>query len=192
MKRSQFKNFGVLVPIAMMMALLVFNAEGVAVAKAGKDAKYAVVDMQAVIMNVEEGKKARSDLEKEIKAKEKELLSRKQELDKMNQEWKEQSPLLSEQARMKKQQEFQEKFMSLRNEEMQFQNEIKRKEQMATQKIAVSVSKYVNELARSRGYEMVFESNSSGLLYLKNPVDLTKDVIENFGGDKAKGKTAKK
>ena len=43
--------------------------------------KYAVVDMQAVILNVEEGKVARTDLEKEIKDKEKELQKQKEELD---------------------------------------------------------------------------------------------------------------
>ena len=81
--------------------------------------------------------------------------------------------------------------MDLRNDEMKFQSEIKRKEQMATQKIAVSVSKMVNDLAKARGYEMVFETNSAGLLYLKDPVDLTKEVIAAFdkkGGNKNSAK----
>jgi len=172
------------------MALIATN--GVAVAKSTAQQPYAIVNMQAVILNVDEGKEARAELEKEIKAKEKELLARKDELDKMNKEWKDQAPLLTEQARLKKQQEFQEKFMALRNDEMQFQQEIKRKEQIATQKIAVSVSKFVNELAQSRGYEMVFESNSAGLLYLKNPVDLTQEVVEKFGKKSKKTNTAKK
>ena len=177
--------------LAILLTLAMAATNGVSVAKSTKTARYGVVDMQAVILNVEEGKKARAELEKEIKAKEKELLARKAELDKMNKDWKEQSPLLSEQARMKKQQEFQQKFMALRNDEMQFQQEIKRKEQMATQKIAVSVSKFVNDLAKSRGYEMVFEANSAGLLYLKDPVDLTKEVVEKFG-KKTNSKSAKK
>ena len=178
------------IAIALSFALAASN--GVSVAKSSKNASYAVVDMQAVILNVEEGKQARASLEKEIKTKEKELLGRKAELDKMNKEWKDQAPLLSEQARMKKQQEFQQKFMALRNDEMKFQGEIKRKEQMATQKIAVSVSKYVNEMAKKRGYEMVFEANSAGLLYLNNPVDLTKEVIESFGKKAKASKSAKK
>jgi outer membrane protein len=151
-------------------------------------AKYAVVDMQAVILNVEEGKAARSKLETEIKAKEKELLKRKDELDKLNKEWTEQAALLSEKARMEKQQDFQKKFLALRNDEMSFQNEIKRKEQEATQKIAVSVSKIVNEMAKSRGFDMVFETNSAGLLYLKDPVDMTKEVISTY--EKKSKKTA--
>jgi len=159
---------------------LLWTAHGSAVvAKTGETA-YAVVDMQAVILNVADGKNARSDLEKEIKGKESELQQQKDELDKLNKDWKTQAPLLSEEARLKKQQDFQEKFLNLRNQEMTFQAEIKRKEQKATQKIAAQVSELVNTIAKDRGFLMVFETNSAGLIYLKDPVDLTKDVIASY------------
>ncbi len=154
--------------------------------------KYAVVDMQAVILNVEEGKAARGALEKEIKEKQKELGKRKEELDKMNEEWTKQAPLLNEQARMAKQKEFQEKFMGLRNDEMAFQEEIKKKEGLATQKIAMTVTKLVNDIAKSKSLEMVFETSSAGLVYLKDPVDLTKDVISAFEAQSKKDKTEAK
>ena len=182
------KNAAALAGFFMLWSV---TSQSVAVAKSNSSGSYAVVDMQAVILNVAEGKKARADLEKEIKGKEAELMKKKKELDTLNKSWKDQAALLSEDARQKKQQEFQEKFMALRNDEMTFQQEIKRKEQMATQKIAVSVSKFVNDLAKERGYEMVFETNSAGLLYLKNPTDLTKEVIAGLGKAKA-SKSAKK
>ncbi len=142
--------------------------------------KYGVVDMQAVILAVEEGKQARSKLETEIKDKEKDLTKQKEALDKMHEEWQKQAPILSEEARFKKQQEFQEKFVSLRNEEMTFQAEIKRKEQQATQKIAVKVAGLVDKMAKEKKLEAVFESNSAGLLFLENPSDLTQEVIANY------------
>lgn len=154
--------------------------------------KYAVVDMQTVILNVSEGKAARKKLEVQIKAKEKSLQKEKEALDKMNKDWKSQAPLLSESARFKKQQEFQEKFMNLRNEELKFQQEIKQKEQEATQKIAVSVTKLVSELAKKRGYEMVFETSSAGLVYLKDPVDITKEVITAYESQAKGGSITKK
>ena len=153
-------------------------------------ARYAVVDMQSVILNVSEGKEAREKLEKEIKEKEKELTKAKEELDKMNGEWKTQAPLLSESARLKKQQEFQEKFVELRTREMDFQKEIKGKEQLATQKIAVTVTKLVNDMAKSRGYEMVFETSSAGLLYLKDPYDMTKEITDAYEAKSKKEKGA--
>jgi outer membrane protein len=142
--------------------------------------KYGVVDMQGVILAVDEGKDARATLEKEIKGKESEFSKKKGELDKMNEEWKTQAALLSEAAKAQKQQEFQEKFMGLRNAEMEFQNEIKKKEQRATQKIAMKVATLVDKMAREKKLDAVFETNSSGLLYLDNPVDLTKDVVAAY------------
>ena len=172
----------------MASFLLVFMASSASYADNKATARYAVVDMQSVILNVNEGKEARAKLEKEIKEKEAELTKSKEELDKMNNEWKTQAPLLSEAARLKKQQEFQEKFVELRTREMDFQKEIKGKEQMATQKIAVAVTKLVNELAKSRGYEMVFETSSAGLLYLKDPYDLTKEVTDAYEAQSKKEK----
>ena len=183
MNQSSFPRF-------LCGASLVALSLGSGLAKA--EAKYGIVDMQAVILNVEEGKQARANLEKEIKEKEKELVKKKEELDKMNEDWQKQKDLLSEQAKANKQKEFQEKFMGLRNEEMKFQNEIKGKEAQATQKIAASVSKIVNDLGKSKGLDMVFEMNSAGLVYLKDPVDLTKEAIAAFEDQAKKAKTSAK
>lgn len=161
----------------LALAALVLTPRALADAPTGK---FGVVDMQQVILSVEEGKQARAALETEIKAKETELQKSKEELDKMNKEWKNQAALLSEDARMKKQQEFQEKFLALRNAEMEFQANIKRKEQKATQTIAVKVAQVVDQIAKSKKLTAVFETNSAGLLYLESPVDLTQDVITEY------------
>jgi outer membrane protein len=162
---------------AVLGALLLAASPAKAQASQGK---FGVVDMQQVILSVEEGKTARSQLEAEIKAKESELGKQKEELDKMNNEWKNQAALLSEDARMKKQQEFQEKFMTLRNAEMEFQANIKRKEQKATQQIAMKVAQVVDQIAKQKKLVAVFETNSAGLLYLESPVDLTQEVISEY------------
>jgi outer membrane protein len=160
-------------PIILALGLLVAG-----IARA--EGKYGVVDMQQVILSVEEGKQARAQLEQEIKTKEAELNKQKEELDKMNNEWKNQAALLSEEARMKKQQEFQEKFLGLRNAEMEFQGNIKRKEQKATQAIAMKVAGVVDQIAKTKKLTAVFETNSAGLLYLESPVDLTQEVITEY------------
>jgi outer membrane protein len=172
---------GILLGLAMMIGQ---SALAQAPAK-----KYAVVDMQSVIVTVSEGKAAKKALEAEIKEKEKELMKQKKELEDLNKNWQQQAPMLSEEARMKKQQEFQEKIMNLRNQEMSFQGEIKQKEQRATQKIAMAVTALVDKIAKERGFEMVFETSSAGLLYLKDPEDLTKEVIDTY---EKQSKSAKK
>ena len=174
MKKLNIKSLKVLT-LAMGMTL------GANVALA---AKYGVIDMQAVILNVEEGKSARAELEKKIKGKEGEFNKRRDELDKMNKEWQGQSALMSEEARMNKQKDFQEKFLALRNDESTFHESVKHDEQKATQGIAAKVEGIVQKMATDKGLEVVFEVNNAGLLYLSQPVDLTKDVIEAYGKKK--------
>ncbi len=161
------------------------------IAKA-EGSKYGVVDMQAVILNVEEGKAARSGLEKEIKAKEADFQKKKEELDKLNKEWQSKAALLTEEARGNKQKEFQEKFMQYRNDEMAFRDEIKRKEQKATQGIAIKVAGMVEKMAAEKKLEIVFETNSAGLLYVQAPLDMTKEVIDRYTKEKPKSSDVKK
>jgi outer membrane protein len=145
--------------------------------------------MQAVILQVEEGKQARAELEKEIKSREGDFTKRKEELDKMNKDWQAQAAVMSEEARLGKQKDFQEKFLSLRNDEMAFRDDVKRKEQKATQAIAAKVEAIVQKIAKEKSLEAVFELSSAGLVYLNNPVDLTKDVVTAYS---KQPKTAKK
>jgi outer membrane protein len=147
-------------------------------------AKYGIIDMQAVILNVDEGKNARAELEKKIKAKEAEFGKRRDELDKMNKDFQGQSALLSEEARLNKQKEFQEKFLAMRNDEMAFRDQVKQDEQKATQGIAAKVEAIVKKMAAEKSLDVVFEINNAGLLYLAQPVDLTKDVIAAYGKKK--------
>ena len=143
--------------------------------------KYGIIDMQAIILNVAEGKDARAALEKEIKAKDAEFVKRREELDKMNKEWQGQASLMSEESRLNKQKEFQEKFMSLRNDDGAFRDDVKKKEQKATQAIAGKVEAIVQKMAKEKALDVVFEVNSAGLLYINQPVDLTKEVIDLYG-----------
>jgi outer membrane protein len=164
--------------------VVLFAASMMAGASGAFAAKYGIIDMQAVILNVDEGKAARSDLEKKIKAKEAEFGKRRDELDKMNKDFQGQSALLSEEARLNKQKEFQEKFLAMRNDEMAFRDQVKQDEQKATQGIAAKVEGIVKKMAAEKGLDVVFEINNAGLLYLAQPVDLTKDVIAAYGKKK--------
>ena len=142
--------------------------------------KFAVIDMQRIILSVDDGKSAKAALEKEVKAKQEEFQKIHTELDKLNKEYNDQAPLLSEEARLRKQQEFQTKFNDSRVAEMNFQEQMKQKESQATQKIAMNVTGLVDGIAKVQNFDAVFELNSSGLVFLRNPVDLTEQVIKTY------------
>ncbi len=171
--------------LTLLMPLRVARA---ADASTAAKPRFGVVDMQSIILKVDEGKKARADLEKEIKAKESEFAKQKAELEKMNEEFGKQQGLMSADAKMKKQAEFQERAMALMSAEREFQSQIKSKEQRATQKIAMKIAGIAEKLATDLGLDAVFESQNSGLVYLRDPIDLTDKVIAAYKNAPASGK----
>ena len=72
----------------------------------------------------------------------------------------------------------------MRNDEMAFRENVKQDEQKATQAIAGKVEGIVQKMAKEKALDVVFEVNNAGLLYLSQPVDLTKDVIDAYGKKK--------
>ena len=171
------KNLVVAVSFMFMVHGVLFGAEQ----------KFGVVDLQDVILKVEDGKRAKAQLQKEVDKKEAELKKEKASIEKLGQDA--QAKYLSEDAKLEKQRELQERIVKYQKEGMDFQTELKKKEQEMTQKITQQVSGIVEEISKEKELTAVFELNSSGLLYLKESVNLTDEVIKRYN---AKAKKSKK
>lgn len=182
------------VKVVSLLFASLFSASGLAQATVtpttSNGIKVGVVDVQKIILTSEEGKAERTKLENEVKKKETELKGLESKLEAMAKEVQSQAALMTPQAREAKQKEFQTKLQELQTKKMQFGAEVKRKEQEATQKIAKKVALVVENIAKEKNIELVFEANSSGLMFVKNPVDLTADVMKLY--TKGSVKSAKK
>jgi Skp family chaperone for outer membrane proteins len=176
---SQLKN--------AVLAALLFSLSGVSFA-----AKIGIIDMQKVILNVGEGKTERSKLERQAKAKGKKLEKLKGEVESIGKELqnKEKIALMSESALKKKAQSFQVKLRELQQGERKMLVDIKKQEAKATDKIAQKVSVLVERIAAKKGLDAVFETSNAGLMYAKDYIDLTSEIIGIY--DKSKVKLAKK
>lgn len=167
----------------VFLVVSLFVISGVAQAA---EQKFGVVDLQDVILKVEDGKRAKAQLQKEVDKKEAELKKEKAQIEKLGQDA--QAKFLSEDAKLEKQKELQERIVKYQKEGMDFQAELKRKEQEMTQKITQQVSGIVESIAKEKGLTAVFELNSSGLLYLKESVNLTDEVIKQYNSKSKKSK----
>lgn len=150
--------------------------------------RMAVVDFQAALNGVEEGKSAKSKLKKEFEAKQKDLEKRKAELEKLQKEiegfqQKAQSGLLKpemiEKGR-KKEEEFRKKLEAYTKMVQESQQNISEKEMSATQGILSRLRDLVVEVGRKEGYSLVLEKNESGLLYAASYTDLTEKLIQQY------------
>jgi len=157
------------------------------VALAADDIKIGTVDMQQALQTVDEGKRAKSQLEKESNAKKKELQTEEASIKKMNEELKKQSLVMSDEARSKKNAELQERIMKFQEMTMRSQTEIQQKEQELTQPIIVKLRTIISDVAKKKGYVVVLEKNENTVLFSLEKDDLTGEVVGQF--NKAQGKS---
>jgi outer membrane protein len=146
----------------------------------GTSLKIAVVDMQRAIQSVEAGKKAKSQLEKEINEKRKNLQTEEATIKKMGEEFKKQSLVMSDEARSKKQAELQEKIFKFQEETQKTQQELQQKEATLTEPIVSKLRNVISDLAKQKGYNFVLEKNENMVLYFDDKDDLTGDVVSLF------------
>jgi len=151
-------------------------------------AKIGIIDMQKVILNVGEGKAERSKLERQAKSKGKKLEKLKKEVEELGKELqnKEKIALMSESALKKKAQAFQTKLRGLQQGERKMLMDIKKQEAKATDRIAQKVTILVESMAAKQNLDAVFETSNAGLMYAKDYVDLTSQVIKVYDTSKVK------
>lgn len=138
------------------------------------------VDMQRVLLNINEGKKVRKDLEKYYNTKQKELKSEEDKIKKMQQDFEKQAVALNEKARLKKQQDIQKALLSYQQLRNKYQEELQNKEQKAKKPIIEKVRTVIEGVSQTAGVDMTFEANTAPIMYAKQKKDLTDEVIKAY------------
>ncbi len=172
----------------LVFGLQSFSLTAAPIPTGGTDFKLAVVDFQAALNGVEEGKQAKSKLKQEFDVKQKDLEKRKTSLDKLQTEIASlqsqmQSGVLKPEAieKGKKMEADFKKQLEEYSELLQSsQKDISEKEMKATQEIISKLRNLVIELGRNEGYSMVLEKNESGLIYAASYTDLTEKLIQKY------------
>ena len=72
---------------------------------------------------------------------------------------------------------------------MQFEQDVRQKEMQETQKIFQNLTSVIDDVAKRKGYDMVFERGAGAVLYAAKIDDITSDVVTSYN---SKHKAAKK
>lgn len=146
----------------------------------GVDAKFAYLDMQKAIQSVEQGKKAKKELETEFNVKKKKLEAKEKDLKEMGDDLEKKAMALSDDARARKQREFQEEMLKYQKMVAQSQQEIQGRERELTAPILEKMRTVIEKLAQDEGFTMIFEKNEQSVIWAKKEVDITDKVIAYF------------
>lgn len=170
-------------------ALLMFTGFTVAapgVAAADEAVKIAYVDLQRALLEVEDGKKAKAELEKLKASRQKELDAAQAEVRKLKEDFDAQVQFMKPEVKQQKQMELAQKLQGLQQTFAEKQKELVKKEAELTQKIFARMGKILASLGEQQGYTMIFEKTESSLLWAPKHLDLTNELIRRYNAGEGK------
>ncbi|RMH00194.1 MAG: OmpH family outer membrane protein [Deltaproteobacteria bacterium] len=139
--------------------------------------RVAVVQIQRVLLETKEGKKARKDLEKTFARNKARLDAKRSELEKKIRDLQRKAPMLSEAKLAERQQALMREQADLEQLAMSLQQEIADKEALLTEKIYRKAAKIVEQIALEEKLQIVFVRGEMTVLYADPRLDITNRVI---------------
>ncbi|MBX9839858.1 OmpH family outer membrane protein [Silvanigrella sp.] len=142
--------------------------------------KICVVNVQTAILQTNEGKAAKSKIEKEAEKDRQDILAKQNQLKKMEEDFQSQQSILSDSDKMAKQKEFQIKLQDYQKSQMSFEQKTRSKELAATQEIYQKITSIVKETRKKEECSMAFDSGAGVLLDADDVKDITSKIVEKY------------
>jgi len=160
--------------------ILIFTALLAATAAAQSVQKVAIIDSQKAFDRSVQGQKVVAllqDKENEIKAS---LKQRQEEINSLKDKFASQRLTLNEEALSQLQLEIDKKETEKKKYEQDSSIEFDQYKAKLIKKMRDEMLAIVDELVKERGYDLVFDLSSSGLIYFQPALDITEEVIKKY------------
>jgi outer membrane protein len=150
--------------------------------------RIAYVDIRRVFVRSQAGVAAREQLEKERAQMQREMDARRQEIEKLRDELEKKGTLLTAEVRREKEDALERKRRDATRLADDFQRDLVRKDQQLLARVQQEVAGVIERLGKQRGYHMILEMRSGGVLYSTPDADITDEVIRAYDQEAGKGK----
>jgi outer membrane protein len=165
---------------AGLAALLVLGT-----AASDEPVKIGVVDLDQAIISTQDGKKAKEELERkqrEAKAKIQPMLD---ELKQLQEDLTSKKFVLSDDALYQKQLDLAEKRNKIDNEMKELEGQLQVDQQRLTGPLINKMAEVVAALGREQGFTLIVRRGTPGLLYTREALDITDQVIQRYNEKKS-------
>lgn len=169
-----------------LTALLVLTGLTLGASAASAEIKIAYVDLQRALLEVEDGKKAKAELEKLKADRQKELDAAQAEVRKLKEAFDAQAQFMKPEVKQQKQMELGKKLQELQMTFANKQKELVKREAELTKKIFSRMGAILATVGEKDGYTMIFEKTESSLLWAPKHLDLTNDLIRRYNAGEGK------
>jgi len=150
----------------------------------GADVKIGFVDLQRALNESEAGKAARERFVKEMEGLQGKLRDEKEGLDRLREDFDKKAMLLRDKERLTMERDLEDKGLEFKRKYEDYQRHLKRKDDEYTGVILRELEAIIRKVGERDGYTVVFEGQSSGLLYGNPAADLTGQVLGEYNASK--------
>jgi outer membrane protein len=147
---------------------------------ASAQSKMGYVDYQRVLLEVEDGKSAKSRLQKWLDDRQKEIDKEQEGLRKEKELLDKQASAMSEETRIQKATDLQKKIFELAQKWDRYRAEAANKERQEMEPIIGKIDGVIAKIAEREGLSFVFERRDSGLVYAQTQYDMSNEVIRAY------------
>lgn len=151
-----------------------------AVTAGAAEAKIGFVDLQRVLAETEEGKKAKSSLESVFKQKQTEIDKKLTDLKKAQEDFEKQKSMLQPAARDQKARELDVAMRELQMLYLKHQEDLSKREAEAMKEIFKKTEKIIQKIATEAGLSMVLEKTQSSILWAQPSLDITNELVRRY------------
>lgn len=144
--------------------------------------KLAVCDFQQALQEVEEGKKAKANLEKRYGEKKAQVEKKRDQVQAMKDSLDAQRPMLTPQALEQKEKDLQSASIEYQQMVLESQQEMAQMEQQLTSGILEKLYGVAEKIGKDQGYAMIFEAQA--VVYHAPAHDITPQVIAAYNSGK--------
>lgn len=153
------------------------------------DSKIAVIELERLVNDVEDGQTAKTKLQKEFKEKQDFLDKKQAELKKLQESLQNQSAVMKEEARQAKGMEFQQKVAEAQQMYGSMQQDMVKRQQEVMGDILKKAEPIIKDIAQKESYDLVLNKTEAVVVYAKSDLNITDLVIKRYNASYPASKT---
>jgi outer membrane protein len=147
-----------------------------------KDAglKIGVFDVDRALSSTKEGRAAREELDRKVRAAQAQLAPLMERYEEMGKELEAKKFVLSEDARFQKQLDVAELRNQIENKQKEIQGQLEVDRERLVAPFRQRISEVVQEYGREHGFSLIMLRGTPGLMYVRESLDVTDQIIEQL------------
>ena len=142
--------------------------------------EFAQVDLEKVKNTIKQGQSVKAEIEKEVKKKEDDLKGEEKKIMKMREDFEKQSAVMADKAKQAQEEKIQKAIMAAQQKYMQYQSDLQKLQESKEGPILERLKGVVEAVGKDAKVDIIFETQSTAILYARDIKDLTDEVIKAY------------